>query len=453
MGTAKTAEPSLGDVVRALLADDMDVAQVEALHGKRVLLRADLNVPINSSDGAISDASRIEAVLPTIRLLLAKGARVAVASHFGRPEPKKESVEAMKAHSSLAPVARYLQGALGAAFAGLSPDCIGADAEARVARLQPGEALLLENTRFHAGDTGNSDEFAAALARLADVFVNDAFGVVHRDQGSVTGVVRHVAAAAAAAGSQPPHHRVCFPGPLVRRELLFLSRNVLEAPVRPLAVVVGGAKVADKIGVLKSLIRSADVVMVGGKMALTFLAAQGRVFGAGQVEEAWVGAAGEMAAQAEAAGKRLLLPNDFLVSDSLDAPVNTYVLSFDTCCAPHSEGSRSCGRPGTFAVDIGPKTAARFSAALTGCNTVFWNGPMGKFEVPEFGAGTRAVADALAAATRRGCVTIVGGGDSVSAINQAGVSADVSHISTGGGASLELVEGKVLPGLRALTAL
>ncbi|PNH11052.1 Phosphoglycerate kinase [Tetrabaena socialis] len=426
------AEPPLRVVVRDLLASELDVLTRD-FAGKRVLLRVDLNVPVDDATGAVTDSSRLTAVLPSIRALLGKGARVVLASHFGRPEPKKQSREAMQAAFSLRPVAALLRSELGGeAFLGLAADCIGPEVAAAVAAMRDGQALLLENTRFHAGDTANDPAFAAALASLCDVFVNDAFGVVHRDQASVTGITAFV-----------PE---CYPGPLVRLELTQLADRLYE-PARPLGVVLGGAKVADKIGVVAALIELADVVAVGGRMAFTLLAAQGVSVGSTQIEADWLEPCRRMMARAAERGTRLLLPTDVLWSSSLAGPVDSgvQVLTLD-CCTEESP----CIPAGRFGVDIGPQTAVAFAEELLKCRTIFWNGPMGKFEVPEFAAGTVAVAKAMDEASRRGSVTIVGGGDSVAAVAAAGLAANITHISTGGGASLELIEGRGMPGLRAL---
>ncbi|KAG2434392.1 hypothetical protein HYH02_012404 [Chlamydomonas schloesseri] len=453
----------LRDVVRDLISPDLDVANVD-VSGKRVLLRVDFNVPVDEATGVVTDASRITAALPSIRLLAGCGARLILASHFGRPEPKKQSRAQMEAAYSLAPVAAWLDrelnggssngsssdgaandnrnnsaaaangtGSSGKVFVGLAPDCVGPEAEAAVAALQPGQVLLLQNTRFHAGDGANDPGFSGALAALCDVFVQDAFGVVHRDQGSVTGITVHVAE--------------CYPGPLVRRELTELAHRLFE-PARPLGVVLGGAKVADKIGVVAALVELADVVAVGGRMAFTLLAARGVSVGSTQIEADWLEPCRRMMARAAERGTQLLLPGDVLWSSSLAAPVDTGVqlLTLD-CCTEDSP----CIPAGRYGVDIGPETMAAFRQALLGCKTIFWNGPMGKFEVPEFGKGTVAVAQAMDEASReRGAITIIGGGDSVAAVTAARLDGAITHISTGGGASLELIEGKGMPGLRAL---
>ncbi|KAL6750909.1 phosphoglycerate kinase [Haematococcus lacustris] len=424
----------LNTSVRVLLSDERDLSRyLPSLKGMTVLLRADLNVPTRE-DRTVADENRITAVLPTITMLLRAGSKVAIASHFGRPSPNKQTWAQMTAASSLDSVARVLSQRLGKQFVGLAPDCIGPKAQACVAGLQPGQACLLENTRFHAGDVDNDPAFARALGQLADVYVLDAFGVMHRDQASVTGVIAHVAAS--------------FPGPLVRHELKFLM-HYMEEPVRPLAVVVGGAKVADKIGVLGSLIPKSDVVLVGGRMAFTFLAAQGVSVGATQVEEDKLQDASAMLALAEARGVQLLLPCDVRVSRSLEGPEGLALSDLTrTCCSP----DKPCLPEGAYGIDIGPASEAQFVEALKRCKTIFWNGPMGKFEVPEFASGTRAIAQALAEATAGGAITIVGGGDSAAAVNDLGLASSMSHISTGGGASLELVEGRALPGVTALAA-
>ncbi|GLC44909.1 hypothetical protein PLESTB_001688000 [Pleodorina starrii] len=425
----------LRDVVRELLAPDLDIIKKD-FTGKRVLLRVDFNVPVDDATGAVADASRINAVLPTIRALMRGGARVILASHFGRPEPKKQSRQEMESLYSLRPVAALLASQLGsAAFRGLARDCIGPEAEAAVSELQPGQALLLENTRFHGGDVANSPDFARQLAALCDVFVNDAFGVVHRDQGSVTGITSFV-----------PE---CYPGPLIRRELTELADRLYD-PVRPLGVVLGGAKVADKIGVVGALVEVADVVAVGGRMAFTLLAAAGVSVGSTQIEEDWLEPCRRMMTRAAQRGTRLLLPSDVCWSSSLSRPeqLDTSGVTPLTrdCCTP----DRPCIPPGRYGVDIGPETMDTFRTELLACRTIFWNGPMGKFEVPEFASGTVSVARTLDEASRRGTITIIGGGDSVSAVTAAGLADHITHISTGGGASLELIEGRGMPGLRAL---
>ncbi|KAF8068321.1 pgk [Scenedesmus sp. PABB004] len=430
------ASSTLDSCIETLLSPRLDLAALPAgaLRGKRVLLRADLNLPLGPG-GGVTDATRLESLLPTLRLLLAGGARVAIASHLGRPEPARQSEEEMRRRFSLAPVAALLERLLPAgAFAGLAPDCVGPQAAAAVDALQPGQACLLENLRFHAGEASNDPAFAASLAALGDVCVNDAFGVVHRDQASVTGVLCHLRG---------------YPGMLLRAELRHLH-GVRAAPARPFAVVLGGAKVKDKLPVLAALIaqqHAPDLLLVGGRMAFTFLAAEGVAVGATQVEGEWLQACRDMRGAAAARGVRLLLPRDAVVARSLDDDRGC-------CTVPLTRGCCSADAPcvpaGCHGLDIGPASAAAFAEALVGCRTVFWNGPMGRFEVPGFAAGTAALARAVGAATEAGATTVIGGGDSVAALNQLRPRPAVSFVSTGGGASLELIQGRLLPGLRAL---
>ena len=448
---------SLHDVVQRLLSPALDIAQRD-LRGQRVLVRADLNVPLSRDGGGarVADRERIDAALPTLRLLADGGARVVVASHLGRPRPGEEPADEMRARDSLAPVAAVLATELGAAFAGMASDCAGPSASALVASLRDGQArrgvakpesshsrahhafcaapqvCLLENTRFERGDTADDPQLAAALAKLCDAYVLDGFGVCHRAQASVSGVARCVASR--------------FPGPLVRRELQYLGA-ALDAPARPFGVVLGGMKVRDKIGVLWALIKKADVICIGGKMAFTFLAARGIAVGATQIEADFVEDARKMEAAAAAAGVKLLLPADVVVSASADEPRELRTLALRPgCCTAEAP----CLPPGVFGMDIGPEAAHEFSSAIEACRTVFWNGPMGRFEVPAFAEGTAQVMRALAEAHRSGTVTVAAGGDSVAALNAAGLHAAVTHVSTGGGASLQLLEGHSMPGLEAL---
>lgn len=297
------------------------------------------------------------------------------------------------------------------------------------------QVCLLENTRFHPGDAANDPGLARELASLCDVFVLDGFGVSHRAQASVTGV----------ALALPPAAR--FPGPLVLSELRFIGAAVLSEPKRPLGVVIGGSKVKDKIGVISALIRRANVIVVGGRMAFTFLAARGVAVGQTAIEPTWLEKCREMEAAAHAAGVQLLLPCDALVSHSLDGPVDARIVPLTVgCCSTDAP----CVPTGWFGVDVGPQTREEFSRALSACGTILWNGPMGKYEVPAFAEGTLAMVRTVVAATAAGAVTIVAGGDSVAALNATGNSAAVSHVSTGGGASLQLLEGKAMPGLSAL---
>ena len=392
------AVPSLDDLLR-------DPAGVR---GQRVFLRADLNVPLK--DGAVGDDTRIRATLPTLRRLLAAGARVVIASHLGRPKGKPDP------KASLAPVAKRLGELLGRPVA-FAPDCVGPQAEAAVAKLADGEALLLENLRFHAGEEGNDPAFAAALARLADVYVNDAFGTAHRAHASTAGMVPLVARVAA--------------GDLLRKELEHL-RRVLE-PERPFLCLLGGAKVSDKLAVLAAMAQRADVLCIGGAMAYTFLRAQGKPVGASRVEEDRIEDARRVLAAAEAAGHRLLLPVDHVVAERLEADAPTRVVREIP--------------DGWMGLDIGPETAALYAEEAKRARTIFWNGPMGVFEIPAFAKGTEAVARGVAESPGH---SVVGGGDSLAAVNQLGLGGSIDHLSTGGGASLELVEGRVLPGVAAL---
>jgi len=390
------------------VAASIDALLAGGLRGQRVFVRADLNVPIQ--DGRVGDDTRIRATLPTLQRLLDAGARVIVASHLGRPKGKVDP------KYSLAPVARRLGELLGRPVA-LASDCVGATANAAVAALRDGEILLLENLRFHAEEEKNEAGFAASLARLADVYVNDAFGTAHRAHASTAGMVPLVARAAA--------------GDLMLRELEQLRRVL--APERPFLCLLGGAKVSDKLSVLGAMVERADVVAVGGAMAYTFLRAQGKPVGASLVEPDREADARRVLAAAQAAGHALLLPVDHVVAQRPEAG------------APHRVAKEI--PDGWLGVDIGPETAAAYAAQASRARTIFWNGPMGIFEIDAFAKGTEAVARAVAAS---GAHTVVGGGDSLAAVNKLGLGGRISHLSTGGGASLEFVEGRELPGVAAL---
>jgi phosphoglycerate kinase len=378
--------------------------------GKKVLVRVDYNVPMDG--GGITDDTRIRATLPTLRHLLDKGAAVILASHLGRPKggPAPEF--------SLAPVAKRLSALLGREVL-FAVDCVGAAAEGPAKALKPGEVLMLENLRFHKEEEKNDPEFARRLASLADMYVNDAFGVSHRAHASVEGVTKYLPAAA---------------GFLLEKEIDFLSRAV-ENPAHPYVAIIGGAKVSDKIGVIANLLTKVDTLIIGGGMANTFLAAKGYATGKSLVEQDKIELAASLIKEAAGRKVKLLLPADVVVADRFAADAAARVAAADAIPVDW------------MALDIGPATADAFAAALTGARLIVWNGPMGVFEMDAFAKGTVAVAKAVAAS---GAVSVVGGGDSVAAIEKAGLQDKISHISTGGGASLEFLEGKVLPGVAAL---
>ncbi|MGH0034819.1 MAG: phosphoglycerate kinase [Myxococcota bacterium] len=385
-----------------------DLLAGDGVAGKRVFVRADLNVPI--ADGQVGDDTRVRASLPTLRRLLAAGARVVLASHLGRPKGQ------VKPEFSLRPVAGVLAQELGCGVS-FCETTVGPEAEAAVEELGDGQILLLENLRFHPGETANDRDFAQALARLADVYVNDAFGTAHRAHASTAGMAEFVPRRAA--------------GDLLRAELEHL-RVVLE-PERPLLCLLGGAKVSDKLAVLEALAPRADVLAVGGAMAYTFLAARGEPIGTSLVETERFDEARRVEAAAAAADRRLLLPVDHVVARSLDPDAPSRVVKEIP--------------DGWMGVDIGPETAARYAAEAKAAKTVFWNGPMGVFEVDAFAKGTEAVAAGVAGSS---ATSVVGGGDSLAAVNKLGVGGRISHLSTGGGASLEFVQGLALPGVTAL---
>lgn len=386
----------------------LDELLARGLRGKRVFVRSDLNVPLR--DGVISDDTRIRASVPTLRRLLDAGARLIVASHLGRPKGARH--DAM----SLRPVAPRLAEQLGSGVS-FADDCIGETVRRSVDSLGEGQCLLLENLRFHAGEERNDPDFARALAELADVYVNDAFGTAHRAHASTAGITAYVSELAA--------------GDLLRSELEHLE--AVRQPERPLAVVLGGAKVSDKLAVLEALAPHADVLAIGGAMSYTFLAAQGLGVGTSLMEVERLDDVTRILRAAETSGRQILLPTDHVIAQKIEADAETRVVKEIP--------------DGWMGVDIGPETAERYATALAGARTLFWNGPMGIFEIPSFAKGTARVARAAAETS---ATSIVGGGDSLAAINQLGLGERITHLSTGGGASLEYVQGLELPGVAAL---
>jgi phosphoglycerate kinase len=399
---------------------DLDLA------GKRVFIRVDFNVPIKN--GHIEDDTRVRGAIPTIQYAVEQGAKVILASHLGRPLKDKKKAEEQgtvydESQYSLKPVAEHLSSLLGKPVA-FAEDCTGETAKAKVDAMQNGDCLLLENLRFHGGEEKNDDDFARQLAELCDVFVNDAFGAAHRAHASTAGITKFVKDAVA--------------GLLMEKELNFLSK-ALNNPERPFIAILGGAKVSDKIPVIKSLIeRKVDKLLIGGAMAYTFFKAEGFTVGKSLVENEMMPTALEIKKQAEEAGVELLLPTDHQVVDSYD-PLNsrkTIPVEFTNA--------------GLVGLDIGAETVETFKNAIKGAKTIIWNGPMGMFEEKPFDEGTLSIAQAVSDATEAGATSIVGGGDSVAAINQSGLADKISHISTGGGATLEFLAGDELPGVAAL---
>ena len=385
---------------------DLDVA------GKRVFVRVDFNVPLDV-DLNITDDSRIVETLPTIKYLVERNAKVILAAHLGRPKGK------VVPEMSLAPAAKRLGELLGKDVR-LAPDCVGDEVKALCDALQPGDVLLLENLRFHAAEERNAPEFAQQLASLAEVYVNDAFGAAHRAHASTAGIAAYVRPAAA--------------GLLMAKELEILG-DLLGDPRRPFVVILGGAKVADKIGVVENLLGKADTILIGGGMSYTFLKAKGYEIGNSLLDAESVDEVGQVMADAAAKGLNLLLPTDILAADKDGEDAKTEIVSADGIPAD------------MMGMDIGPESAKAFAAVAESAATLFWNGPMGRFEVSLFAAGTRAVAEAVAKCPGQ---TVIGGGDSAAAVAQMGFAEKITHISTGGGASLEFLEGRDLPGVVAL---
>jgi phosphoglycerate kinase len=388
------------------MSDKKTIRDID-VKGKRVLVRVDFNVPLDQ--GKVADDTRIQAALPTIQYLMEQGARVILMSHLGRPKGK------VKEELCLTPVAERLAELLDRPVA-MAVDCVGEEVETAVDRLRPGDVLLLENLRFHPGEEANDPEFVSRLASLGEVYVNDAFGTAHRAHASTEGVADHLLAVA---------------GFLMQKELNFLSK-ALESPEPPFVAILGGAKISDKIGVVDNLLGKVDALLIGGGMANTFLKAQGHQVGQSLVEEESLPLAQELL---DNAGRKLVLPVDVVVADRFDAEAQSNIVSVEEVPAEWR------------ILDIGPATVERFAQELCTAKTVVWNGTVGVAEFPRFAAGTQAIIEMLAEGQ---ATTVVGGGDTAAAVQQAGLAEKMTHVSTGGGASLELLEGKVLPGVAAL---
>ena len=395
---------------------DKQFIEALPLEGLRVLTRVDFNVPLND-ELIITDNGRITGALPTIRHIVEQGGKAVLMSHLGRPGG--ERVEKL----SLKPVAEELSGLLGQKVI-LAPDCIGHEVETLVNSMQNGEVVLLENLRFHKAETKNETEFCKELGKLGDVYVNDAFGTAHRAHASSAGVTEFFAESAV--------------GYLIRKELQFLGRAISE-PIRPFTAILGGAKVSDKIKVIEKLLDKVQTLIIGGGMACTFMKAQGHKIGASLLEEDSLDYANELINKAQEKGVELLLPIDAVIADRFDKNAETRLVTAE-------EGAPE----GWLILDIGPQSTEIFCEAVLRSRTVLWNGPMGVFEMEVFAKGTFAIAQSLAEATDKGTVTIIGGGDSAAAIKQFGLSGRITHVSTGGGASLEFLEGKELPGVSVI---
>lgn len=390
------------------------------LSGKRVFVRVDFNVPLDDQ-GNITDDTRIRAALPTIQDLTSKGAKVILASHFGRPKGDDFAARVTDKFR-LTPVATRLSEVLGKPVV-KTDDCIGDEVAAKVAAMQNGDVLLLENVRFHPEEEKNNPDFAQKLASVADLYVNDAFGTAHRAHASTEGVAKYLNPAVG--------------GYLIEKELKYLQAAI-ESPQRPLAAIIGGSKVSSKITVIETLLEKVDKLFIGGGMIFTFYKARGLNVGKSLVEDEFIELAKSLEAKAKEKGVELLLPTDVVVADNFAADANAQTVSVEAI------------PDGWMGLDIGPDSVKVFQNALADCKTVIWNGPMGVFEFDKFAVGTEAIARTLADITKTGTTTIIGGGDSVAAVEKVGVAEQMSHISTGGGASLELLEGKVLPGIAAL---
>ncbi|HEY9704390.1 MAG TPA: phosphoglycerate kinase [Allocoleopsis sp.] len=384
------------------------------LSGKRVLVRADFNVPTDDS-GNITDDTRIRAALPTINDLTSKGAKVILSSHFGRPKGVTEKYR-------LTPVANRLSELLGKTVIKCD-DCIGDEVAKAVASMSNGDVALLENVRFYPEEEKNDPQFAEKLASVADLYVNDAFGTAHRAHASTEGVTKYLKPSVA--------------GYLIEKELKYLQ-SAIEEPQRPLVAIIGGSKVSSKIGVIETLLEKCDKLILGGGMIFTFFKARGLSVGKSLVEEDKLELARTLEAKAKERGVQFLLPTDVVVADNFAPDANSQTVSIDNI------------PDGWMGLDIGPDSVKVFQDALADCKTVIWNGPMGVFEFDKFAVGTEAIAATLAEISKTGATTIIGGGDSVAAVEKAGLADQMSHISTGGGASLELLEGKILPGIAAL---
>jgi phosphoglycerate kinase len=384
------------------------------LSAKRALVRVDFNVPLDDA-GNITDDTRIRAALPTIQDLTQKGAKVILASHFGRPKGVNDKLR-------LTPVAKRLSELLGQEVI-KTDDCIGDDVAAKVGAMENGQVLLLENVRFHKEEEQNDPEFAKQLAANADLYVNDAFGTAHRAHASTEGVTKYLSPSVA--------------GYLIEKELQYLQ-SAIENPQRPLAAIIGGSKVSSKIGVIETLLEKCDKLIIGGGMIFTFFKARGLDVGKSLVEEDKLELAKSLEAKAKEKGVTFLLPTDVVVADKFAADANSQTVSVENI------------PDGWMGLDIGPESVKLFQEALADCKSVVWNGPMGVFEFDKFAVGTEAIAHTLAEISKQGATTIIGGGDSVAAVEKVGLADQMSHISTGGGASLELLEGKVLPGIAAL---